>query len=151
MSNDNIILFPSDKITRINENNGNDEERKKIELQQTKEYVETAVDEMALQMLHTFVDLAVKTRDDSFVKDFAFLVDAIRGTIYRDFKVYHPVQELVDKMTTLHYDRNGQQMARMDYSMFLGRKHKKHKPFSDEIKEELNEQSFFEPDFDLDD
>ena len=161
MSDDKIIHFPTDRI--VNQRSKElDEQRRKmgekvakeIQKQQTKKFVETAVDDISMDLLKRFVDLAMKTQQPVFTKDLALLVDIMRGMIYRDFGLSHPAQKLTDKMVDLKTSRNGNLSAKIDYSTVLDIPTKSPKPISTEIKKELKDlnetQGFFEPDGDLD-
>ena len=76
MADDNVILFPVDKIkNKANTGVKDNKFQKRIEKEQTNKFVETAVDDIALKLLHHFVDLAMKTQTETFTKDFSFLVD----------------------------------------------------------------------------
>ena len=151
MSDDNIILFPTNRI-KNKENVGVKDTRfqKRIEKEQTTKFIESAVDDIALKLLHNFVDLAMKTQSETFTKDFSFLVDVLRSTIKRDFGMNHIVQKMVDKSVELKVDRNNNQMARIDYEKLSDMSFKKKtKPLSNDIKDELNPSGIeFTPDFD---
>ena len=151
MADDNIILFPLDKIKdKSNVGPKKTEFSKRIEKEQTNKFVETAVDEIALKLLHNFVDLAMKTQSETFTKDFSFLVDVLRSTIKRDFGMNHIVQKMVDKSVELKVDRNNNQMARIDYEKLSDMSFKKKtKPLSNDVNDELNPSGIeFTPDFD---
>ena len=151
MSDDNIILFPTNRI-KNKENVGVKDTRfqKRIEKEQTTKFIESAVDDIALKLLHNFVDLAMKTQSETFTKDFSFLVDVLRSTIKRDFGMNHIVQKMVDKSVELKVDRNNNQMARIDYEKLSDMSFKKKtKPLSNDINDELNPSGIeFTPDFD---
>ena len=77
---DNLILFPTDRIVKRNPNQGLSEKlQKNLELAKTKEYVEQAVDQIALDLLRKFVDMGINTKTPNFTKDLAMLVDTLRG------------------------------------------------------------------------
>jgi hypothetical protein len=151
VSDDNIILFPTNRI-KNKENVGVKDTRfqKRIEKEQTTKFIESAVDDIALKLLHNFVDLAMKTQSETFTKDFSFLVDVLRSTIKRDFGMNHIVQKMVDKSVELKVDRNNNQMARIDYEKLSDMSFKKKtKPLSNDINDELNPSGIeFTPDFD---
>lgn len=162
MSDDKIIHFPTDRI--VNQRSAElDQQRRKmgekvakeIQKQQTKKFVESAVDDISMDLLKRFVDLAMRTQQPAFTKDLALLVDVMRGMIYRDFGLSHPAQKLTDKMINLKTSRNGNLSAKIDYSTVLDIPTKSPKPISTEINKELKDlndtQGFFEPDGDLDD
>ena len=88
MADDKIIQFPKNRI--VNDRTRElDAQRKKmgekvakqIQQQQTKQFVETAVDDISMNLLKSFVDLAMKTNNPNFTKDLALLVDVMRGMI----------------------------------------------------------------------
>ena len=116
--------------------------------QQTKEFVETSVDEISLNLLKRFYDLAIKTEKPSFTKDLAMLVDVMRGLIYRDFNMKHPSQILSEKMVELKINKDGGQSARINYDIF---NKGKTVPLNPDVKDELKDgPGIFEPDGDLD-
>jgi len=163
VTNDNIIQFPTNRIVNKRSRELDEQRRKmgekqaqEIAKQQTKQFVETAVDDISMGLLKQFVDLAMKTNTPSFMRDLALLVDVMRGMIYRDFNLKHPAQQLSDKIASV-VDLNKGDTAKIDYSKVLGKPkvNKTNKPLSDEIKTELNDlkdgSSIFEPDGNLDD
>ena len=151
---DNIILFPTNRI-KDKKNVGkkvDDKEHRKIVEQQTKEFVEGNVDEIAYTLLDRFVNMGIRTDRLTFTRDLALVIDAIRGLVYRDFNKPHPAQQLADKMVTLNASGK-KKSARLDYSKVLDVKHKPHKPLSRDIEDEVRDLSdmagiHFEPDFD---
>ena len=156
-----IIPFPTDKIVNPRTRELDEQRRKmgekvakQIQEQQTKKFVETAVDDISMGLLKNFVDLAMKTNNPNFTKDLALLVDVMRGMIYRDFGVSHPAQKLADKMVKLKTNQAGTVSAKLDYAQVL-EKPVATKPISGEVKKELKDlnetQGFFEPDGNLDD
>ena len=154
---DKIIHFPTDRIVNKEKvlSQKDNKISQKIMQDQTKKFVETAVDDISMNLLKMFVDLAMKTQQPTFTKDLALLVDVMRGMIYRDFGLNHPAQKLTDKMVNLKINRNGQLSAKIDYSNVLDVPLKTPKPISPEVKKELKDLNdtagFFEPDGDLDD
>ena len=162
MADDKIIPFPTDRI--VNQRTRElDEQRKKmgekvakeIQKQQTKKFVEGAVDDISMNLLKAFVDLAMKTNKPEFTKDLALLVDVMRGMIYRDFELPHPAQKLADKMVVLNTNRAGTVSAKLNYANVLDVQERTNRPIPNEVKNELkdiNDSSIqFDPDGDLND
>ena len=153
--NENVISFPSDRIVEKRDVLQDPKVVEKMRLQNTKNFVETAVDDISMNLLRNFVDLAMKTNQPAFTKDLALLVDVMRGMIYRDFGLSHPAQRLSDKMVDLKTNRNGTLSAKIDYSKVLDIPLKTPRPISTNIKDELKDLNdtagFFEPDGNLDD
>jgi hypothetical protein len=157
VTDDNIILFPTNRI-KNSENIGtkNTKFQKQIEKEQTAKFIESAVDDIAMKLLHNFVDLAMKTQTDTFTKDFSYLVDCLRSTIKRDFGLNHIVHKIVDNTVELKTDNAGNIRARIDYSNlnsidFRPKKDRTKEPLSEDVKDELTGGIEFVPDFDPND
>ena len=157
-----IIPFPTDKIVNPRTRELDEQRRKmgekvakQIQEQQTKKFVETAVDDISMHLLKNFVDLAMKTNQPNFTKDLALLVDVMRGMIYRDFGIKHPAQQLADKMVELKTNKAGTVSAKINYSNVLDESVRNNRPISGDVNKELKDlnetQGFFEPDGNLDD
>jgi len=157
-----IIPFPTNKIVNPRTRELDEQRRKmgekvakQIQEQQTKKFVETAVDDISMHLLKNFVDLAMKTNQPNFTKDLALLVDVMRGMIYRDFKIKHPAQKLADKMVELKTNKAGTVSAKINYSNVLDESVRNNRPISGDVNKELKDlnetQGFFEPDGNLDD
>ena len=141
MKDDNIIPFPTNRIVEKSTSGPPKDEKlaKKLRDQQTKQFVETAVDDISMNLLRQLYDLSIKTDGYNFTKDLAMLVDMIRGLIYRDFDMKHPTQELSDKLVTININKKGEKSAKIDYTKVLEVKAKSPKPLSKEFKNELND------------
>ena len=148
----NVIPFPTNRIVEKSTAGPKKEDQKfldQMHKQQTKEFVETSVDNMSLNLLKEFYNMGIKTDRGVFTKDLAMLVDTMRGLIYRDFNIKHPSQVLGEKMVELKVNRDGGQSARINYDIF--HKGKTTRPFSKDLKEELKDgPDWLEPDGDLD-
>jgi len=153
VSDDNIILFPTDRIKNKQQTGTkNTKFQKQIEKEQTQKFVESAVDDIAMKLLHNFVDLAMKTNTDVFTRDFSYLVDVLRATIKRDFGLNHIVHKITDNTVELIHDNAGNTRARIDYSNinkidFRPKTDRTKEPLSEEVKDELTGVDFI-PDFD---
>ena len=123
MTKDNVIVFPTDRIKNkdkvIVDKKQVQEQYNKIEQQQTRQFVETAVDDIAIMLCKTFLDLQIRTSSAVFTRDLALLIDVLRGLIYRDFDMKHPSQKLVDEMVALFDDKNLGPSAKLDYKRLL--------------------------------
>ena len=156
MSDDKIVLFPTDRIANKDKVNKpiDDAQHQKLVEAQTKEFVEGNVDDIAYTLLDKFVAMGIRTQDFTFTADLALVIDCIRGLVYRDFKKPHPAQQLADKMVTIN-TKGASKTARLNYNEVLGTNHKQHKPISKTIQDELKDLSDmgnieFEPDFEPD-
>ena len=151
MTDDKIILFPTERIINRDKAKENPIQGEKVRIHRTKEFVEGNVDEIAMNMLRQFVEMAMKTEKPEFTKDLGLLVDIMRGMIYRDFDVEHPAQKLSDKIVDVKITKYGPQVW-IDYNRVLPQEtqHKPHKPLSNEIKEEIKKRNDGWTDFESD-
>lgn len=148
-----VILFPQNRIVK---RHSGEEQRERdtkfsrqIQKQQTIQFVEQAVDEIALDLLRKCVDLAMKTQTQTFTRDFAYLVDALRSMVKRDFELNHVVQKIVDKTVTLKQTTKGETVANIDYSKIYDTKSKTIRSLSEDVQDELDGGGIeFIPDFD---
>ena len=148
----NVIPFPTNRIVEKSTAGPKKEDQKfldQMHKQQTKEFVETSVDDMSMSLLKSFYNMGIKTERGEFTKDLAMLVDTMRGLIYRDFNMKHPSQVLSENMVELKVNKDGGQSARINYDLF--HKGKSTRPFSKDLKEELKDgPDWLAPDEDLD-
>ena len=148
---ENVIPFPTNKIVERSTAGPSKKDQKfldEMHKQQTKEFVESSVDDISMKLLKDFYNMAIKTNAKSFTKDLAVLVDVMRGLIYRDFNLKHPSQVLSERMVELRQLKDGSQSARINYDIF---KKGKTVPLGPEIRDEIKEgPGIFEPDGDLD-
>jgi hypothetical protein len=156
VSDNKIIPFPTNRIvepTKVGQQMDT-KTTKKIQDHQTKQFVETAVDDISMTMLRQLYELSVRTDRHTFTTDLALVVDMIRGLIYRDFDMPHPAQKLTEKLVILKVNKDGTQSAKIDYSSVVDTDSKTQKPLSSDVKNELkdlNDQSGFFDGDNLDD
>ena len=155
MANDNIIFFPEHKRKREVKQQQDTKFAEELKKKQTKDFVETLVDEIGFDLLKKFVDAGMRTQNHTFTKDLAIVIDAIRGLAYRDFDMAHPAQLLSEKMVNLKVNKDGNfRTAKITYDMFLEKPKPATNPFSKDVKKELDYLrdggDMFDPDFDLD-
>jgi hypothetical protein len=48
-------------------------------------------------VIQVFIDRGFDCADEFFQKDFTTLVDIFRAVLYRDFNIFHPLQEGLSK------------------------------------------------------
>ena len=139
---ENVIPFPTNRIVEKSTAGPKKEDQKfldQMHKQQTKEFVETSVDNMSLNLLKEFYNMGIKTDRGEFTKDLAMLVDTMRGLIYRDFNINHPAQRLVDKLVKISINKQGAQSAKIDYTPVLEVEKVNSSPISKEVKKEIKD------------
>lgn len=92
---DNIILFPKQK-KEAPERKLSDKEMKIAMEAQARLFAQQLKD-VAIDDLFTLLDKnSLDTDNVNMQKDLAFIADAIKGLIYREFNIKHPMQVIVD-------------------------------------------------------
>ena len=155
--NDNVILFPAERIKR-KVSVTDERHAKRIKEQKIREFVELNVDEISMEMLRKFVSLGIQSQRENFTRDLALVIDCVRGLLYRDFDVHHPAQKLADKTVKLKQLNQGGRTAKIDYSVLIDYDKQKQNgtknPLGKDVKSELKDledgSDMFEPDGDLD-
>ena len=67
------------------------------EINDPEKYVNDTL-ELALPFaIQVFIDRGFDCEDDHFQKDFTTIVDIFRAVLYRDFNIFHPLQEGLSK------------------------------------------------------
>jgi hypothetical protein len=96
---DNIIPFPSHlRLVPIEEAEKNEEADRK--------YVDDFVHELALHLLSEFHEEGFDIQTTAFDKNFGFVVETIRSTLYATYDIFHPFQEIVDKCVKFAHDND---------------------------------------------
>jgi len=96
---DNIIPFPSHlRLVAIEEAEKDEETDRK--------YVDGFVHELALHLLSEFHEEGFDIQTKVFDKNFGFVVETIRSTLYATYDIFHPFQEIVDKCVKFAHDND---------------------------------------------
>lgn len=101
-NDDNIIPFPTQRLRLISadpETPDNNEEA-------NREYVNGFVHELALHLLSEFHEEGFDIQTKTFDKNFGFVVEAIRSTLFATYDIEHPFQEIVDKCVRFAHDND---------------------------------------------
>ena len=107
-------MFPENKINRPPQPS-DPKAAKKMRDYQAAKFVETATDEIGLDLVRKFVSMGLDTKQDVFTKDLALSMDAIRGLLYRQYDIVHPIQKVVDDAVKLRMNKTGVVTARIEY------------------------------------
>ena len=153
----NIILFPENKMVRQPKET-DPKATKKMRDYQAAKFVEAATDEIGLDLVRRFVQMGLDTKQDVFTKDLALSMDAIRGLLYRQFNMKHPIQKVVDDAVKLRMNKTGVVTARIKYANMTDETSATTKPLNKPVSDDLNDRNngFFQftedfefrPDFD---
>ena len=98
---DNVIPFPAKRILRRQPTPQQKESESKRRKAKENYFIEQLSEEIVLHMIHVLQDNAVKMKDDTFLRDLAVIIEAIKSLIYRDFGRVHKMQAISDALATI--------------------------------------------------
>ena len=58
-------------------------------------------------MIHNMSENGMNVDNETFIRDTSFLIELVKSTIYRDLGMIHPLQDLVETLTTVTKDEGG--------------------------------------------
>ena len=137
---ENVILFPENKIKK-KPTPVDPKAQKKMRDYQTAKFVETSTDKLGLDLIREFVGMQLDTKQDNFTKDLALVMDAIRGLLYRQFGVAHPIHKVIDQSVKLKMNKAGVVTARIEYGNMSDDSTATTKPINKNVSDELNDRN----------
>ena len=119
----NIIPFPVKRIVRKNPTPKEVESEAKRKKAKELYFIEQVTEEITLHAIHVLQDNAIKMKDDTFLRDLAVIIEAIKSLIHRDFGRRHKMQAIADTLATIKKLPDGKQVTDLDYSkIFVSKK-----------------------------
>jgi len=88
----NVIQFPKEKIPGLPQTK--EEVYEKIKESQTV-YINEMVDMYGKNLLHAISQDGFELAEEGFIKDFAFTLETIRASLYRNAGIDHPLQKSI--------------------------------------------------------
>lgn len=89
-----VITFPVNKIVR--EYPQNIERLEKVKEKSVRKFADDVIEILAENCYDQIEALGLDTEDEKFDRDFAFTVETIRATIYRNLEIPHHLHEFID-------------------------------------------------------
>ena len=137
-----LLRFPANRIvhTKPQEPELTEEESQKIKVEK---FIEQVVEQLSMDIINVLQDNVVDMKSDIFLKDISIIIEGIKGLLYRDFDIKHPMHDVTDALTKIFTLKDGRKMTDINYSRLSVRKFKEPTKPQPEIKIE------FEPDINL--
>ena len=142
-----LLRFPANRIvhTKPKEPELTEEESQKIKVEK---FIEQVVEQLSMDIINVLQDNVVDMKSDIFLKDISIIIEGIKGLLYRDFDIKHPMHDVTDALTKIFTLKDGRKMTDINYGRISTRK------FKASPKEPVTPQSElkieFEPDINLD-
>ena len=86
-----------------------------IELQQNIQFVEELTQSLMVQMIHTMSENGINVSEKFFIRDMALTIDLVKGSIFRDMKMSHPVHSFVERFVDLTIMDDDTIMTEVDF------------------------------------
>ena len=91
--NDNVIKFPKKfrgkKVPKIVDLDAN-------KLQEDLDFCDGLAEGLMITLIHNIGENGFNIKSDRFIGDISFHNEAVRGTLYRQMKMAHPIQDFMD-------------------------------------------------------
>jgi hypothetical protein len=89
-----VIEFPKSKIVR--DVPFDDEEINRAKEKNRQKYADELVEDIKAGLLSELEDCGINVEHPGFLKDYIYLSDVLKGTIYRNFGLDHPSHSFID-------------------------------------------------------
>ena len=126
-----VIKFPAHKVKRKPKELTLAQQQTKEQAQEIKEniFIEQIVEGFTLDLIHLLQDNGVNMKKETFLRDLAIIIEAIKSALKRDFGKNHPMQTITDAISRIHTLPNGKQVTDLNYGkIFVTKKTKEPTP-----------------------
>ena len=77
-----------------------------VAIQENMMFADDLTESLLVQMIHTMSENGVDISSKSFIKDISFVVESVKGAIYRDMELFHPMNGIMETLTEVTTDDN---------------------------------------------
>lgn len=77
-----------------------------VAIQENMMFADDLTESLLVQMIHTMSENGVDISSKSFIKDISFVVESVKGAIYRDMDLFHPMSGIMETLTEVTTDDN---------------------------------------------
>ena len=75
-----------------------------IALQENIMFADDLTESLLVQMIHTMGENGIDISTKEFIKDASFVVEAVKGAVYRDMGLAHPMNDIMQILTEVTLD-----------------------------------------------
>lgn len=68
-------------------------------------------------MIHTMGENGVDIGGQEFVRDIGFVIETVKGTIYRDMGLAHPINRVMEMLTKINVDEKNSMNSQVDMDL----------------------------------
>ena len=88
-----------------------------IALQENIMFADDLTESCLVQMIHTMGENGVDIGDKEFVRDIGFVIETVKGTIYRDMGLAHPINRVMEMLTKINVDDKNSMNSQVDMDL----------------------------------
>ena len=88
-----------------------------IALQENIMFADDLTESCLVQMIHTMGENGVDIGGQEFVRDIGFVIEAVKGTIYRDMGLAHPINRVMEMLTKINVDEKNSMNSQVDMDL----------------------------------
>ena len=88
-----------------------------IALQENIMFADDLTESCLVQMIHTMGENGVDIGDKEFVRDIGFVIETVKGTIYRDMGLVHPMNRVMEMLTKINVDEKNSMNSQVDMDL----------------------------------
>ena len=88
-----------------------------IALQENIMFADDLTESCLVQMIHTMGENGVEIGGQEFVRDIGFVIEAVKGTIYRDMGLAHPINRVMEMLTKINVDDKNSMNSQVDMDL----------------------------------
>ena len=88
-----------------------------IALQENLMFADDLTESCLVQMIHTMGENGVDIGGQEFVRDIGFVIETVKGTIYRDMGLAHPINRVMEMLTKINVDEKNSMNSQVDMDL----------------------------------
>ena len=88
-----------------------------IALQENLMFADDLTESCLVQMIHTMGENGVDIGGQEFVRDIGFVIETVKGTIYRDMGLAHPINRVMEMLTKINVDDKNSMNSQVDMDL----------------------------------
>ncbi len=69
-----------------------------VELQENMMFCDNLTEGLSVQLIHSVGENGFDVNTDAFIRDMAFIIECIRGMLYRELNIKHPMADVMAKV-----------------------------------------------------
>ena len=81
-----------------------------IEMRENIIFADDLTEQLIVQMIHTMGENGIDIGEKDFVRDIGFVIESVKGAIYRDLGLSHPILGIMEQMCKVEASEDGKKV-----------------------------------------